>query len=225
MSVHKDLGAVLCGKLREKYTLRQEDIGADARLSKKGMVFETESYAVEGLGHLCVLRMKAMLGLMKMETVVLACEEKDLPLFNLDYVNAMGKETQIAELYDVQLAPWPEEAQAAFTALKARDADLPDPPAQGAHWYDAILYPCSYHKAGKKIGARLDAAAAGYMDAFFAQLESAPDCAGGAKREKIRAYAEELFRQGGPAVDTMAKLFGREVTGRIILRCMYGVRP
>ncbi len=156
MSNHKDLGTAIIGKLQAKYTLRREDVGADARLSKKGMVFETESYAVEGLGHLCVLRMKAMLGLMKMETVVLACEEKDVPLFNLDYVNAMGRETQIAELYDTQLAPWPDESQAAFTALKARDAELPDPPAQKAHWYDAILYPCSYHKEGKKLGARLD---------------------------------------------------------------------
>ena len=225
MKEYKDLGAALIQKLQERYTLNRENVGADARLSKKGMVFETESYAVENLGHLCVLRMKAMLGLMKMETVVLACEEKDVPLFNLDYVDAMGKETQIAELYDTQLAPWPGEAQSAFAALKARDADLPDPPAQSAHWYDAILYPCSYHKAGKGFTERLNAAADGYMQRFLEQLEAAPACGAEAKRAKIRAFAEELFAQGGPAVDTMTKLFGREVAGRVILRYMYGVRP
>ena len=225
MNRHADLGGTVCQMLSENYRLTKEDLSADARLAKKGMVFETESYTVEGLGHLCVLRMKAMLGLMKMETVVLACEEKDVPLLNLDYVNALGKETQIAELYDTQLAPWPDEAQAAFQALKERNADLPDPPAQSAHWYDAILYPCSYHKAGKGLGARLDAAAEGYMSTFIAQLENAPDCDAEEKRAKIRGFAEELFRQGGPAVDQVTKLFGREVAGRLILRYMYGVRP
>ena len=67
---------------------------------------------------------------------------KDVPLLNLDWVNAFGKETQIVELYDTQLAPYPAEKLAAFDALRARDADLPDPPAGKAHWYDAILYPC-----------------------------------------------------------------------------------
>ena len=223
MSGHHDLGLMLCDLLKEKTTLKREELGADAKLSKKGMVFETESYAVEGLGHLCVLRMKAMLGLMKMETAVLSVSEKDVPLFNLDYVSAMGKETQIAELYDVQLSPWPEEAQAAFRALKDRDAELPGRESK-PHWYDAILYPCSYDKAGKGLTERLDAAARAYAETFLAQLETAPDCDPAAKREKIRAFAETLFEQGGPAVDTMTKLFGREVAGRVILKYMYGVK-
>ena len=91
MSKHADLGTMILGALEGRYPLEKQDIGADARLSKSGMVFETESYAVKGLGHLCVLRMKAFLGLMKMETVVLAVKEKDLPLFNLDWVSAAGK--------------------------------------------------------------------------------------------------------------------------------------
>ena len=83
MSKHADLGTAILDALKGRYTLEKLDIGTDARLSKSGMVFETESYAVKDLGHLCVLRMKAFLGLMKMETVVLAVKEKDLPLFNL----------------------------------------------------------------------------------------------------------------------------------------------
>ncbi len=107
MSKHADLGTAILDALKGRYTLEKLDIGTDARLSKSGMVFETESYAVKDLGHLCVLRMKAFLGLMKMETVVLAVKEKDLPLFNLDWVSAAGKETLIAELYDTQLQHLP----------------------------------------------------------------------------------------------------------------------
>jgi hypothetical protein len=212
---------MILGALKGRYPLEKQDIGADTRLSKSGMVFETESYAVKGLGHLCVLRMKAFLGLMKMETVVLAVKEKDLPLFNLDWVSAAGKETMLAELYDTQLQPLPAEAMARLQALKDRDGDLPGRKKQ-PRWYDTLLYPCSYDHAGKGLSQRFNAAAEGYVKEFLALAEKAEPCNAEEKGKKIRAFAETLLKEGGPAVDTMTKLFGAEKAGRVILRHMYG---
>ena len=189
MSKHADLGTAILDALKGRYTLEKLDIGTDARLSKSGMVFETESYAVKDLGHLCVLRMKAFLGLMKMETVVLAVKEKDLPLFNLDWVSAAGKETMLAELYDTQLQPLSEKALGRLQALKDRDGDLPQREKK-PHWYSLA--------------------------------DQAPACDAAEKGKKIRAFAETLVKEGGPAVDTMTKLFGAEAAGRVILRHMYG---
>ena len=210
-------------QLGRSFPVTPEELGGDARLKKGPVVLETESYRVEGVGHYCILRMNALLGLMKMETIVLAAREKDLPLLNLDRVCAMGKDTQIAELYDTQLQPWPQAAQAAFQALRDRDADLAEPVAKQAHWYDSILYPCSYHKTGKGVAERLDRAARDYASAFIAQLAAAPGCDARAKGEKVGAFARTLFEQGGPAVDTITKLFGRETAERLILHHMYGV--
>ena len=221
MSKHADLGTMVLGALKGRYSLEKQDVGADARLSKSGMVFETESYAVKGLGHLCVLRMKAFLGLMKMETVVLAVKEKDLPLFNLDWVSAAGKETMLAELYDTQLQALPEKALGRFQALKDRDGDLPDREKK-SHWYDAILYPCSYDHAGKGLSLRFNAAAEGYVQEYLSLAEAAPACDAAEKGKKIRGFAETLVKEGGPAVDTMTRLFGAETAGRVILRHMYG---
>ena len=209
--------------LEKQYTLKKEDLGADARLSKKGMVFETEAYEIPDLGHFCILRMNAFLGLMKMETAVLSVTGKDVPLLNLDWVRAFGKETQIVELYDTQLTPYPDEALAAFDALRRRDDDLPGMSSNG-HWYDAILYPCSYHKAGKKLTDRLADAARDYTETFLRQLAEAPACDAQAKQAKNRAFAERLFAEGGPAVDQVTKLFGPETAKRLILRYMYGVK-
>ena len=64
MNKHLDLGYLLREELAKRFSVRQEEIGADARMTKKGMVFDTETYTVEGIGHLCVLRMRAMMGLM-----------------------------------------------------------------------------------------------------------------------------------------------------------------
>ena len=58
--------------LKKEYDVTESNIGNDANLSKSGMKFNIRSFEVKGLGHLCLMSMKAMLGLMKMETAVLS---------------------------------------------------------------------------------------------------------------------------------------------------------
>ena len=128
-------------------TVRQ-DIGEDRELSARGTMLRTKIYEIPGLGHLCILRMRAMIGLMKMETAVLVPFEKDLPLMNLDWVRVLGKETQIIELYDVQLEEYPADYLETFQVIRDRDLDIADPKPGKPHWYDEILYPCSYHDVG-----------------------------------------------------------------------------
>ncbi|MBR5740554.1 MAG: hypothetical protein IKX81_04570 [Firmicutes bacterium] len=223
MSDYPQLGEMVKERISEVFTLTKEDLGSDARLSKKGMTFMTEGYKVEGLGHLCIMKMNAMMGLMKMETVVLSVTEKDLPLFNLDWVSAMGKETQMAELYDTQLEPLTEDALAGFQVIKDRDSELPDYSSGSAHWYDDILYPCSYAKTGKGLESRMNAAAQDYLDQYMELVKAAPDCDSEAKRAKVGYFANTLFTEGGPAVDQVKNLFGDEIAGRLILKHMYGI--
>ena len=149
--------------------------------------------------------------------------QRDLPLINLDWVGVMGKETQIVELYDTQLSPCPAETLEAFQRIQDRDRDLQDYVSPGEHWYDAILYPCSYHKTGKGVSGRLAEAALAYIRCYAEQLETAPACDCEEKKAKIRCFAETLAATGGPAVDQVTKLFGKETADRLILRHMYGV--
>ena len=211
--------------LESNHELRQEDLGQDARLSAKGMTFETEGWEIVGIGHLCVMRMNAFLGLMRMETAVIAPTGVDAPLFNLDWVRAFGTETQIAELYDTQLLPWPDECHEAFEFARTQYADLPDVPAKDPRWYDDILYPCSFHKKGRGLTERMSCAAQDYLDIYTELLAAARPCDQAQKAEKVRAFAERLFAEGGPAVDQVTKLFGEQTARRLILQHMYGVCP
>ena len=220
----ENAGNWIRGQLSRTYTLKQLDLGAEARLAKKGFTFETESYEIAELGHLCVMRMKAMLGLMRMETVVLSVTHKDVPLINLDYVKAFGKETQLVELYDTQIAFEPVELQEAFQRIRDRDADLADYTSGGTHWYDSILYPCSYHKTGKGVSDRLAKAGRDCAETYISLLAQAPACNPAEKQDKTRGFAEKLFASGGPAVDQVTRLFGRDTAERLILRHMYGIR-
>ena len=202
--------------------LPKKSFGSDARRSRLGMTFDTKSWEIEDIGHLCVLRMNAFLGLMKMETIVIAPTHADLPLFNADWVKAFGTETLIAELYDTQLAPWPENAQQKFEELKAAFDDLEDY-SSGAHWYDSVLYPSSFHKKGQGCTDRFNKAAKKYIGLFAQNLSKAEKCPAGPKSDRVRSFAETLVKNDGPAVSMMAKLFGKETMRRIVLKHMYGV--
>ena len=210
--------------LGKTHELQKEDLGADAHMSAKGMAFDTESWKIPGLGHLCVMRMNAFLGLMRMETAIIAPTAVDAPLFNLDWVKAFGTETQIAELYDTQLIPWPNECLDALEFVRDRYADLPDAPAGEARWYDDILYPCSIHKKGRGLTERMSSAAMDYLTVYAELLAASPACDLAAKEAKVQAFAKRLFAEGGPAVNQVTKLFGEQTARRLVLQHMYGVR-
>ena len=205
MSKHIDLGQYATAALGQYFELIPGNIGADAHLSKRGMTFDTKSCEIKGVGHLCVMRMNAFMGLMKMETIVIAPTKVDMPLFNVDWVSAFGTETLIAELYDTQLEPWPGEAQKKFEEIQEEYLD------------------------GKGLTDRFNDAAKDYIDLFAAELAelsepaAAGKCPADLKRARVGDFARTLVENDGPAVNMMAKLFGEETMRRIVLKHMYGV--
>lgn len=210
--------------LRRHYTLSQEDLGQDAHLSKKGFTFETQSWEIQGAGHLCVMQMRAFFGLMRMETAVIAPTNVDAPLFNMDWVGAFGNETSIAELYNTQLREWPHECTEALEHVCGLYDDLPNAPSGDARWYDDLLYPCSFHKGGRGQTERMSCAAQDYLLVYTELLAASLPCDAAEKSAKVRTFAQRLFAEGGPAVDMVTKLFGKQTAERLILRHMYGVR-
>ncbi len=217
-----ELGAAACSVLERDHSLVKEDIGKDEYLSAGGIELETECYTVKDFGRLCMLSMQAPGGAMKMETVILVPLYKDTPLFNLDRVITPGGETQIMELYDVQIDPYPVESLAEFQELNDADADIADMP-KTENWYDTILYPCSYHKGGEKVIDRFQKAVEKYLDTYARQLKSARICDPAEKGQKVRCFAETLYENSGPAVEQIKKLFGEEAAKRLVLDYMYGI--
>ena len=180
--------------LRGRYRLIPSDIGEDALMKAKGMTFTTGSYEVEGLGHLCVLRMKAF-----------AMKGGKVPVVKTG-------DSWKTHLYEL-LTP--------MTAIRDRDSDLKDY-CPGDHWYDDIKYPCSYSKKDRNAAGRFNAAARSYLRTYLKQAESAKPCGESEKTVLIRNYAEQLISKGGPAVDQVTRLFGDDFARRLILRHMYG---
>ena len=216
----------LCKKaldmLGEKYSVKEEMLGNDAHMDKSGMHFHVRSFQIEGIGHLCDLSMTGMLGMMKMDTLVIAPVNVDMPLFNMDDVKAMGNETFIVEMYDTMLEPMKDEVIEAYVRRKNADHDIPDYDS-GSHWYDDLLMKTSYHKKGKKLTGRFDCTADDYLGMFLKDMENAPLADAAKKLEKNRFFAQSLLDHGGPAVDQVTKMFGRQAAEKLILKYMYGV--
>ena len=208
----------------ESHDIRELDLGSEASVAKRGFKVELQAWEVEGIGHLCDIRMRLPLRLMRMETIVFAPIQVDMPLMNLDWISAFGSEIQFVEIYDDQLSPWPEEEQRIFETLQRQAASLPDAKSVEGRWYDDILYPFSVHKAGRKISRQLEEMAYDYLVAYLDQCLAAPPCDAQAKEAKVGEYARRLFAEGGPAVDAFVKLFGTETARRVVVQNMYGVK-
>lgn len=48
------VSSYLLQELQKRYTVREEDIGRDARLRKFPLAFDVKKYTVEGIGNLCL---------------------------------------------------------------------------------------------------------------------------------------------------------------------------
>ena len=207
----------LLSMIKERFPLKEKNVGAFASLKANGMKFTVSAYEAEGLGHVSVMTAKGFFGLMKMDTLIVNPKTLDLPLYSYDRILAMGNDTLIVELYDTMVEPLDTEA---LKAVNEAYKDLPerDP---GTHWYDGIKLKESVSKKGKKLTERFDAYTKDYTNAYLGlPAKSVTDAA--AKREKANAYVEGLLKNGGPSTDVFKKALGEQKTAELFRKVLFG---
>lgn len=204
--------------IKQAYPLCELDAGEFATLKANGMKFSVKAYHAEGLGHVSVMRAKGFFGLMKMDTLMIVPEGKDLPLYSYDRINAVGNDTLIVELYDSLTGELDlsglEEAKSRFVHLSERDP--------GEHWYDSIKLKESISKKGKKAETcDLDALA---TEHFVAYLNAPAESSDERKKKELSAnYVNGLLSHGGPSTDVFKKSLGEEKTSKLFKQVLFGV--
>ena len=113
----------LLNAIRAKFPLHEIDAGSFSKLKAKGMKFDVHAYEAKGLGHVSVMRASGMLGMMKMDTLIINPTALDLPLYSYDRILAMGNDTLIIELYDTTVEPLKYDA---LEAVNAANRSLPE---------------------------------------------------------------------------------------------------
>ena len=151
---------------------------------------------------------------MRMESFILTAEEKDLPLFNADFIKAVGKYTLLVEFYDTMISPLDQKSAAAYRQVKARCDGL-TPYKTEPRWYDGIRYDFAFGAADKRLKEQKEEIAAAYFAALRENIRRADDVDPVAKKAKTAAYVDGLFANGGPAVNQFRKLFGEQTAREI----------
>ena len=210
--------------VKQRYTLEEKDVGEFKTFKAKGMTFTCKAYEAKGLGHVSVMCAKGFFGLMQMDTVVIAPENRDLPLLSYDRIVAMGNDTLIVELYDTM-----GEEKADLTSVKSiknKHTNLPERFANGEepkHWYDDIRLPETTSKKGKKKDKEaFDAYAIEYVSSYLS-LE-AKECDVEDKKKRTNLYVDGLLTQGGPATDVFKEEFGFDKTSDILKTVLFGTK-
>lgn len=201
-------------KLSETYPLEEMDIGEYALIKKNGMKFNVHSYEVGNVGCVSTLKMSAMLGLMKMETVVFSPLGVDAPLFSFDYIKAMGNETLLIEIYDLTVNKGKKYPN--LIELKECYSALPDHELKPC-WYDDLRVEGTISKRSKKCTAEFNRAVDRYLDEFMNILQNAEAVDEPSKRAVIKEYVDGLFDKGSPTTAQFNKILGEEKA-----RDMYG---
>ena len=208
--------------IAKKHALTKIDGGEVAEMKVKGMKFKISAYKAEGLGHVSVMRASGMMGLMKMDTLIINPTEIDLPLYSYDRILAMGNDTLIVELYDTLLGEFSEdkllERKEGFSHLPERDP--------GEHWYDSIKLKSSISKKGKarNVSNGFEYLTMEHLYAYLYPDEAKIVQDYEAKQDKARVYVNGLIEKGGPSTDVFKGAIGEEKTRELFEGVLFGTK-
>ena len=176
--------------LQEKFAVKEITPEKYRTMGSLMMRFHLEQYAVEGLGNLCVLKTRAMLGLMNLLTVVVTPSSgKNVPFLLIDTMD-MGKGGADKDKLLAASAPYGDVA------------DYAEKPA----WYVQERMAGSLIKTGEK--ARLEQMALDALKAYAQQAAAAP-----VKPENVaglKAFQQRMVREGNPSTAALTKTLGKE---------------
>ena len=189
--------------LRERFELREVTPEKYRTMGSAMMRFSLEQYEVEGLGNLCVLRTKAMLGLMKLVTVVVTPNTgRNVPFLLIDTMDMGKKHLCYVEYYDCTADGADRDLLLAASAPYADVTDYAEKPA----WHVSARMEGSLIKTGEK--ARLERMALDALKAYAAQAAAAsvkPENLAG-----LKAFQQRMIREGNPSTAALTKALGKE---------------
>ena len=188
--------------LQDKFALKEITPEKYRTMGGPLMRFFLEQYNVEGLGNLCVLKTKAMLGLMQLVTVVVTPSSgKNVPFLLVDTMDMGKKHLCYVEYYDCTADGADKDK---LLAASAPYGDVPDY-AEKPAWYVKERMAGSIIKTGDR--ARLEQMALDALKAYAAQAAAAP-----VKAENIaglKAFRRRMIEEGNPSTAALTRTLGK----------------
>ena len=189
--------------LKERFALREITSDQYRTMGSAMMRFHLEQYEVDGLGNLCVLKTKAMLGLMRLTTVVATPNTgKNVPFLLIDTMDMGKKHLCYVEYYDCTADGADKDLILAASAPYGDVADYAEKPA----WYVSERMAGSLIKTGDK--AQLIQMAADALTAYAEQAAAAP--VKPENLEGLKAFQQRMVKEGNPSTAALTRTLGKE---------------
>lgn len=189
--------------LRERFSLTDVTPEKYRTMGSLIMRFRLQQYDVAGLGNLCVLRTRAMLGLMNLVTVVMTPSSgKNVPFLLIDTMDMGKKHLCYVEYYDCTAAGADKDLLLAASAPYADVENYAEKPA----WYVSERMAGSLIKTGDK--GRLEQMALDALKAYAAQAAAAP--VKPENLEGLKAFQQRMIEEGNPSTAALTKTLGQE---------------
>lgn len=174
------------------------------------MKVESESYDIEGIGHVSYLNSKALFGLMRIESIIINPIQVDASLFSIEYMKIINNKTTIIEQYDTLLNSERKEDEFINIRNKYKDYEKIN---EDKHWYDDLLYKSSFRIAtNKKNDDVSENCINECVSVYIEQLKNSDKCDIDLKKQKTHKYSDGLIENGGPSTDVFNKGIGQEKT-------------
>lgn len=189
--------------LKEKFVLKDITPEKYRTMGNLMMRFHLEQYEAEGLGNLCVLKTRAMLGLMNLVTVVVTPSSgRNVPFLLIDTMDMGKKHLCYVEYYDCTADGADKDLLLAAGAPYGDVANYAEKPA----WYVKERMAGSLIKTGDKT--RLDQMALDALKAYARQAAAAsvkPE-----NLEGLKAFQQRMVQEGNPSTAALTRTLGQE---------------
>ena len=202
---------------KRNYNLIPVDMKDLKSIKNLFMRFDNETYKIEGIGNLMIINMSSIFNLMKMNTIVITPQYKDLSFINIDHIKVNKKNTLIIEMYESCIN---ETDLNKLNELKDKYKNIKEYKIKEA-WYDSIRYPCSISKITNDK--ELNEIIMDYLNNYLDLLSLANNCDYDLKNKKNSDYVNRLIEEGGTAVNSLNKIIGKEKCSELIRRYMFNI--
>ena len=193
----------------KKYRLIPADIAEYKSMKYPAAVpimrFNTSQFKVDGLGNLFIMETSAMLGLMKLTTIVFTPRARTaLPFLLIDGMSMAKKNLCYIEYYDLTGYGCKIDCS---ESQRAEFANIPDY-SEAEAWYISHRAPYSLIKGGK--GVKKDVLDDMALKCIRRYLSSAKPCNDAEKHyDNLKAFQRRMIEKGNPSSATLEKLLGK----------------
>lgn len=193
------------------YTLKYRDAGTYCTQNMK-----ISAYRIENLGNVCIIRVSGSFGKMT-ESAVVTPLGKDAPVFMMDRVKTLGKDTLSLNILQANLS---RLYYRQFLNASENYGKLPDVSPSG-RWYQDLLIQGSVTKDIKGNEAAAGSMIEEYLDAYIKVMEFAERCLPASKAVKIAEISEQFMESGSESAAFAKKAMGPEKAEQFFSKVLF----